>query len=323
MTFHTDKDFKDAILRTSEYFKIREVIIEKDYWATHVLRNLSLSQYKEQVVFKGGTSLSKAYNCIDRFSEDIDLAMIEGKEIGDARLKKLTKGIETEITKGLELIADHAFQEKFTRNRKTFYHYPKVITDQQFGNVRDVLQVEINSFTHPVPHYPHLIETYIAQFLRENKFPELIQKHSLQPFELNVLSLERTFFEKLSSLIRLSYDGNEALKKKIRHFFDLYKLQKQEGLNESLLTEKSFALLTSVLDDDKDNKTFAGPWLEKPMSNSPLFQNLKENWRELQANYGAELSGLTFSGSIPEPDQILSLLEIIKRFLEEYDKKSS
>ncbi len=42
MTFHIDKDFKDAILKTSEYFKICEVIIEKDYWATHVLKTLTL-----------------------------------------------------------------------------------------------------------------------------------------------------------------------------------------------------------------------------------------------------------------------------------------
>ncbi|HNX60982.1 MAG TPA: nucleotidyl transferase AbiEii/AbiGii toxin family protein, partial [Spirochaetota bacterium] len=73
--------------------KIPEFFIEKDYWVTFLLRNLSLSPYVNQVVFKGGTSLSKAFGCIERFSEDIDLALAE-PSLGDAKRKTLMKDIE-------------------------------------------------------------------------------------------------------------------------------------------------------------------------------------------------------------------------------------
>src|SRR5436190_6171931 len=119
MTFHEADDFKDAILKTAGDLKIRPVLIEKDYWATFVLRNLSFSKFKGQVVFKGGTSLSKVFNCIDRFSEDIDLAILKEEDINDNQLKKLMKSIEQEITVGVTLIAGHPSEEKRGRNRKT------------------------------------------------------------------------------------------------------------------------------------------------------------------------------------------------------------
>lgn len=322
MTFHNDKDFKDAILRTAEHFKIRPVLIEKDYWATYVLRNLSFSEFKEKVVFKGGTSLSKAFNCIDRFSEDIDLAILKDGKTNDNQLKKLMKAIEKEITKEVELIDGHQSEEKRGRNRKTFYNYPKVLTEHDLGNVKAELQVEINSLTHPIPFQKRSLETYIAQFFKERNFDDIIERHSLQSFELNVLSRERTFFEKLSSLIRLSYEGIDQLKSKIRHFYDLYKLQEQKDLKESLLTEKNFDLLTSVIADDKQNNTFKGDWLEHFLSESPLFKNLTDNWKELQQTYQKGLSDLSFSGNIPKAEEILILLESIKKFLEAYDKKS-
>ncbi len=76
MIFHQNpKEFKEAIQAASVALGIREVFIEKDYWVCFVLKNLSKSEFKNQVVFKGGTSLSKAYKVIHRFSEDVDLAM--------------------------------------------------------------------------------------------------------------------------------------------------------------------------------------------------------------------------------------------------------
>src|ERR1035437_3221576 len=105
MKLHQDKEvFSQAILTTAEYFKIQEVFVEKDYWVTYVLKNLSRSKHKGTVVFKGGTSLSKAYRLINRFSEDIDLAIIQEKGTSGNAIKNLIKDIEAEITKGLNEI---------------------------------------------------------------------------------------------------------------------------------------------------------------------------------------------------------------------------
>ena len=67
-----DKELlRDIIVTVSERTGIDESIVEKDYYVTMILKELV--QRNPNVVFKGGTSLSKAYHVIDHFSEDIDI----------------------------------------------------------------------------------------------------------------------------------------------------------------------------------------------------------------------------------------------------------
>ena len=75
MKLHESKDFHDALLATAQHRAIQDVFVEKDYWVTLVLFRLSRHPKSENIVFKGGTSLSKAYYLIERFSEDVDLAV--------------------------------------------------------------------------------------------------------------------------------------------------------------------------------------------------------------------------------------------------------
>ena len=71
-----DKELlRDIIVTVSEWTVIEESIVEKDYYVTMILKELV--QRNTNVVFKGGTSLSKAYHVIDRFSEDIDITFEE------------------------------------------------------------------------------------------------------------------------------------------------------------------------------------------------------------------------------------------------------
>lgn len=66
---HLDPEsFMDLVQTSSEDLKIPVQLIEKDYYISEILRALSKSSYSQQIVFKGGTSLSKAYQLIDRFS---------------------------------------------------------------------------------------------------------------------------------------------------------------------------------------------------------------------------------------------------------------
>lgn len=65
--------FSDAILAASEYWNIAPALIEKDYYVTLILKRLN--EEIPGLLFKGGTSLSKCYKLIDRFSEDIDLTL--------------------------------------------------------------------------------------------------------------------------------------------------------------------------------------------------------------------------------------------------------
>ena len=318
MTFHNDKEFVDAIDAASQHFNINSVLIEKDYWVCYVLKNLSQSEYMNKVVFKGGTSLSKAFNCIERFSEDIDLALLNEEKLSNNKCNNLMKKIEPELTK--ELRPEEGNQgDKMEKKRVTYYSYEKK-TKGEVKAVKDKIQLEINTFTIPVPHEKKEIQSYVGQFLNLQDKKDLVSKHGLEPFILLILTRERTFFEKLLSLIRLSYSGNDKLKEKIRHFYDLFMLHKQKDLGDKLFSSDSFQLINLALNDDASNKIFSGDWMNAKLSDSPLFKNPSATWKELESTFKNELGQLVWNNNLPSSDEIVALLEKIKMFLIEFDK---
>jgi len=76
---HDIKLSSDTLMAASQHLDIKLEFVEKDYWITLVLSRLAKSKYVDESVFKGGTSLSKGYNLIERFSEDVDIAIINDK----------------------------------------------------------------------------------------------------------------------------------------------------------------------------------------------------------------------------------------------------
>jgi len=104
-------DFDQAIIRAAEYFHssgMREAVIEKDYYVTEALRIIQQTA-GDKVIFKGGTSLSKGWNIIQRFSEDVDIFFDPiafepplGKNAINRELKKLRQAVESH--QGLKFI---------------------------------------------------------------------------------------------------------------------------------------------------------------------------------------------------------------------------
>src|SRR5258708_20630302 len=95
-------DFEQAILGAEQHFaarKLRPAIIEKDYYVTEALRIIAAAA-PNQAIFKGGTSLAKGWNLIQRFSEDIDIFLdplafkpVLGKNAIDRELKRLRDAV--------------------------------------------------------------------------------------------------------------------------------------------------------------------------------------------------------------------------------------
>jgi predicted nucleotidyltransferase component of viral defense system len=317
MTFHQSNDFVDAIESAAAHFKMRTIFIEKDYWVTHVLKSLSTSKLIEEVIFKGGTSLSKAHDCINRFSEDIDLAILKTEGMSGNQITNKIKEAEKTVSVGLEYF-QHPLEEKKGRNRRTFYHYTKAVKDQNFGQVKDHIQLEINAFTQPVPYEKKAIQSYIGQFLARNGFDKIIKQYGLESFEVNVLTRERTAFEKLLSLVRLSYEGSEKVRGKIRHFYDIHQLLNQTDLKGKILAAENFKILEWVMKDDAANGIFSGNWLEKPLSESPLFKDLDLFWKEMESTYTSELGELVW-GELPRSALVVDSFKDIKKFLDSFD----
>lgn len=309
MLHNNPKLFKDTVLATAEYFKISLAYIEKDYWITNALRRLSQNSNADKVVFKGGTSLSKAYNLVDRFSEDIDIAVIDTNSLNGNQLKTLIKKVAKEMTADLEEIQVEGVTSKGSRFYKAVYAYPDMLkpktkTAISSGN----LLVEVNSFANPYPYEAKTITSFIEVFLNKTGNHDLITEHNLQPFEVNVLDKRRTMIKKLVSLIRFSFSENPAVSiaSKIRHFYDLYFLANDPDCAaylSSLDFKKDFNELYA-----HDQKMFAEPanWVGKTADQSPLITDFPSLWTKLKDTYNSELSQLAFS-KIPDEIKVANV----------------
>jgi hypothetical protein len=123
MRLFEHEDFEQAIIRAEQHFRgrgLRAAIIEKDYYVTEALRIIAKSG--EKVIFKGGTSLSKGWNLIQRFSEDVDIFLdprafnpelnkrgIDRELPAIARLPPVAFGRHVPESVGLELSAAAAY----------------------------------------------------------------------------------------------------------------------------------------------------------------------------------------------------------------------
>lgn len=323
MTLHEDKEtFSDFISFTSQQLGIRELYVEKDYWVTLILKRLSNSEFKGMTIFKGGTALSKALQVIERFSEDIDLAVVTTGMKG-SHIKKLVRDIEKEITTGFQEIETNQ-TSKGSKFRKTVYEYPKITGGGDFGQAIDKIIVELNSFTTPSPNSPQHIESYIAEYLNKNNKYELVKKYELESFSVLVLNIERTLVEKILALIRLSYNEDfiNELRKKIRHVYDLERIMQVDGLIQFICSPDFFTIIDLVKKDDSLNTQFNGEWLENKLSDSPFFSDINGIWDKIEGVYNKEFKDLVY-GDLPSSDSIKRKLKIILTRLVEYDKKHS
>lgn len=312
MTFHQAQAFRDAIEAAAIYHQLQPIFIEKDYWVTYILKNIALSAYSKQVVFKGGTSLSKAYQCIERFSEDVDLALLKTGTESNNQLKQLIEKIEKITIQGLVYQPDSK-EIKRGHIRKTYWQYPKLEADVTFP-VKEHILLEINCFSTPVPHQLLEMNSYLGIFLSRNGFLDLVETHGLQPFTMQVLTRERTFYEKLLSLTRLSYSGVDKLKEKIRHFYDIYQLFQLPDLREALFEPENLKWIEPILQDDKSNPTFRGEWEDKRLSDAPIMTQFDEIWKILTPNYENEMSKLLW-GKLPPAFAIADSFKKIRNLL--------
>ena len=315
MNLHTNTaDFTALITFTAKHFNIIPAFVEKDYWITLSLSRLSHSENVENAVFKGGTSLSKGYKIISRFSEDIDIAMIN-ENLSSNALKTKIRIIEKEITAGFTEIVEDGVTSKGSMFRKSIFEYPTLLSGKIDTIIPNRVIVEINSFANPYPNVKQEINSFIAEYLAANNQVAAIEEYGLQPFLLNVLDKRRTMIEKLVSLFRFSFAENarRSLSAKIRHFYDLYYLAKDPecvAYIQSPNFKQDFAELLA-----HDKQTFDTPldWQEKEISQSPLITDFPVLWNFLKDTYLSELPQLAFVPIPGEKEIADSFIYIIKK----------
>ncbi|GHU56579.1 hypothetical protein FACS189411_07590 [Bacteroidia bacterium] len=314
MNLHENKDlFLSIVQDMAQKTAISEVYIEKDYWLTRALQRLSQNPNVEKVVFKGGTALSKAYRLTNRFSEDIDIAVIEASSFSGNQLKMLIKRLAKDMAADLEEKVVQGVTSKGSKFYKAIYLYPNLIGQETKTAVKSgQLLIEINTFANPYPYQKQQIASFVSDYLLKLKRQDLIEKYQLLPFSVNVLDKRRTMLEKLVSLLRFSFAENpkSELAKKIRHFYDLYYLAHDEECVKYIQSTDFRKDLQELFAYDQQEFNEPSDWQTKMLRDSPLLTYFPDIWVSLRTTYQNELSNLAFA-EIPDEKEIETTVQQI------------
>lgn len=219
MYLHKNREiFKDVVEQVAENSKRTPAVIEKDYYITLILK--LLSKQVGECVFKGGTSLSKGFHVIDRFSEDIDITFNE--HIGEHRRKKLKNIVLKEISRDLEMpIANWAEIQSDRDYNAYLFSYESVFCLQDDRLPQYVkLETALGSYSFPTQVIE--IHNYIGDFWEKKGEAKLVKQFLLDKFSMNLQSLERTYIDKVFALCDYYLQGKS--KRYSRHLYDIYKL---------------------------------------------------------------------------------------------------
>lgn len=222
-------DFKDAILRAAEHFKgrnLRPAIIEKDYYVTEALRELARAA-GDHILFKGGTSLSKGWGLIDRFSEDIDLFLDPVTFNPVLGAKKISRKLG-ELRDAVGQVPGITHNPDASRSFKGHARSDDFRYEQRFaavGEVQGRILLESGIASGNQPSEERLLTSYLAQFLTDTH--QTLDTADEEPFRMKLLHFRRTFVEKLFAIhgkVEKQKSSGVSIGAYARHYYDLYQL---------------------------------------------------------------------------------------------------
>jgi hypothetical protein len=326
------EELENLIGITRKATRLSEGVIEKDFWVCYTLGHLfHRSEFKDHVVFKGGTSLSKAFGLISRFSEDIDLILdwrllgysldepwqmrsntkqdkfkLESIERTNNYLANVfTPSLKASLSEELGVEANH-----YTSNEEEtiVFAYPRIF---QPGAALDVIRLEIG----PLAAWTPTVEATITPYITEQR-PEASSEPSTRVI---TVSPERSFWEKITILHQ---EANRPTSKLMlprysRHYYDVYRLG-HSPVKDNALADT--ALLQKVVDFKM--KFYRSPWAKfegcKP---GTLALTLPEyRISELAQDYQAMQEFLI--GERPSLDEIMGYLGQLQDEINRLDKSN-
>ena len=216
------------VTRVAEFTGIPADHIEKDFWVTEVLRGVAATSRRVgcSIVFKGGTSLSKAHRLIQRFSEDVDLIAVlpaGGKGSRDTTLKAFMAGA-AEAT-GLDAVVDGSSTTKGEK-RSAVVTYP---TSKPAGVLRPGVLIEIGTRGGALPQRRLAVQSLIVEHAESVGLP--IDFDEAAPVSMLVLDPVRTLVDKLVLLHHAATEGDDVRKAATaRHYYDVDRLLRDDNV---------------------------------------------------------------------------------------------
>ena len=222
-------------------------VVEKDVWVTCVLQMLFASDISGDIIFKGGTSLNKAYNLIERFSEDIDISVnpklfgLESEDPTKKQMKKLRKAsslfVEDVLAEKIKkAITENKLSDFLTveteplgegdktypEPRKIYVKYQSIV-DQKVDYIKENIILEIGARALMEPVNQVYIQSIVNQY-----YPQIIT--SVATPEITTAAPQKTFIEKAFLLHELFSVPHEQLSanRRSRHLYDLERMMDKD-----------------------------------------------------------------------------------------------
>lgn len=289
-------------------------VVEKDFWVTWVLdRMFAAPELARLLMFKGGTSLSKAYGLIERFSEDIDL-ILDWRVLGsDDPLAERSRTQQNRLNEEIDhqalayiagplldgvaaALADvcrcaigaddpHVIEVR----------YPAAFADDY---LRPEVRLEIGPLAAWLPHEDKAITCYAAM-----AFPQLFTRRE---FPVRVIRAERTFWEKATILHHEAHrpEGNPQPPRYSRHYYDLARMAASPVKDAALADTAMLAEVVSF-----KQRFYPRPWARYELAVPGSLRLVPQGLvlAAMAADYRA-MAGMIF-GAVPSFDDIVARLQ--------------
>lgn len=246
--------------QAAEQLDLSELIIEKDLWVCWLLEKIF--SLPIQMAFKGGTSLSKVFDLISRFSEDCDITIdyrefnptLDLANISRSQLKKISDQLKKQLQAYVsEVVLPHLqayvirelpseeFEIQLSEDGEQLRFYYPSLANNHPGYLRDHVLIEFGMRNCTEPCEKHQIAPYLEKISNSNSLPKPI---------INTLSPLRTFWEKVT-LIHVECNRDRFIKspeRLSRHWYDLYMLNHSWVVTQAL---ERHDILKSVIEYKK------------------------------------------------------------------------
>lgn len=242
LTDLTKQERKDVFTFVGATKRIRAEAAEKDWWVVQVIRALFSSQFRDNISFKGGTSLSKGWGLIERFSEDIDIAIdreflgltgeLTKTQISDKLRRASCAFVRTELRAAVEegLVASGVPREFFdvdvevtpvstTDPEKIYVRYESVFGNDIDKYVKPRVVIEAGARSIFEPSEVRTIRSFVSEVIPADS------KISDAGIDVRTAPAQRTFLEKVFLLHEEFHkDGSVRTDRMSRHLYDIEKM---------------------------------------------------------------------------------------------------
>ncbi len=306
------------IQETAERMNMPPSAVEKDFWVVWVLGCLfSSNLLANKILFKGGTSLSKVFGLIERFSEDIDL-ILDWNEVApeDPNLER-SKTKQDKFNKAVPILSRKYIEQTFLPEVQRLLKgvctteiesgAPDVINIKypsafESGYLRPEIRLKIGPLAMWVPNAEYEICSYVAE-----TFPDVFDQPSCR---VNAIKAERTFWEKATILHAEAFrPENKAHPARYsRHYYDLAMMADDMPTKNAALGD--LELLHSV--SDFKTKFYPASWANYDLAKPGTFKLLppNHNFKSIAEDY--KQMQVMFYGEVPAFDYLMEILQSLE-----------